>query len=93
MLIPEQPDFRIELYPQQNVFLLEENIPLSWIWLLTVMISQHSRGKMCIQYSEIIEELVLRSQLKQTVVNRNFMVLWPENVSVIYHFKYTRGTD
>lgn len=27
------------------------------------------------------------------VVNRNFMVLWPENVSVIYHLKYTRDTD
>lgn len=31
MLIPELPDFRIGLYPQQKVFLLEENIPWSWI--------------------------------------------------------------
>lgn len=78
MLIPEMPDFRIGLYPQHNVFLLEENI------LVTDShdISTFKRKSVHTIFMRLLEELVLRSQLKQMVFNRNFMVLWPENVRV-----------
>lgn len=83
MPIPELPDFRTGLYPQQNVFLLEENIPWSWILVADSHGSSTLKKKSVYTiFLRLLEEWVLRSQLKQMVVNRNFMVLWPENVRV-----------
>lgn len=41
-------------------------------------------------FLRLVEELVPSAQLRLAVVNRNFMLLWPENIHVfvIYCLKY-----